>query len=373
MLNSAGRLAADFNLFFVFQIGSLVWLTQQPSHVVTVASHCDPAAFVEISPEAWETPRALSLGKCDVIVCRSIDRRYEGLHVRIRDPDEKIGEWVAEEVFEADEGPARALAPLERSRSAFDFLSAPEFSCKKINHRLVCSLPNTNSSVPFIIADPKGGLDDDGWNGFPVVMIVAAGHPLQKGLAGIHASQHIAQSWRPRRGRLVIVPALNLNNLLGDDSLVGVADLNSDYASNEPTSILAQSLWRLCAVLRPDLFFDLGEAPLLDGKIVSTPEAVPLAELMTKEAGQKFILVETPMVLGGLAVKLRNSFKTRAIQVQASFDESASLGMRATALLHMVATTLVSGRVTTSDFQWNVPKMQDCIALRGDSCISAID
>jgi len=270
--------------------GSSVWLTQQPTESVFVATKCDAAGAVEIPPDAWEVPRVLKLGACDVLVCTSKDRRYDGLHVRIADPDEKIGEWVPEEVFEAGEGAAKVLAPLERSRSAFDFPSAGGFACQKsreVRHLLACVLPNT--TVPFYIADPKGGLDEDGWNSFPVVLIIAAGHPLGTGLAGVHAATHVARFWRPRRGRLVVVPNVNQRRLDGDDA---TADLARDFAESEPATALARALWRLCAVLRPDLYFDVDEFADGEPHVVATPEAVPLAELMVKESGQKMAISE---------------------------------------------------------------------------------
>ena len=76
------------------------------------------------------------------------------------------------------------------------------------------------------------------------------------------------------------------------------------------------------------------------------------------------------MVSGGLAIRLRNAFRTRAVIVHARHDAAASLGMRGTALLHMLASSVEQLRITSSEFKWKVPAMKDCVVLRESECVT---
>jgi hypothetical protein len=406
-------------------------LTQQPTHNVTILIH-DPSGCttqishlpilkINILPEQYNIPihvRASLLNTLDknqeceqglIHAIKSKDENFNGIHVRIfidiitsnhhnnnngllqssssqneqsnnnnnndNEGDERTGEWIPEEILGAEEGPARALAPIERSRSAYHFITS-SFKCRdyqfplglatttitttnKLHKRLVCFLAvGTPFETPFYVIDPVGGLDEDGWNGFPVVMMTGGIHGSEP--AGAVAAHIIAKTWIPRRGRFVIVPFVNIRGLKqGTRSIPGVSssrmsDLNRDFPQDgSPLGDLASDIWRLAQAIRPDMFFDFHEGwgvfsqlkgnphdRLVNSKtfskgssVISTVDAVPIAETMIQDVNRNlspdrlFELIVQP-IAGGLAAKLGQAFKTRAIVTETTKDQSLDIRVR---------------------------------------------
>ena len=392
--------------------GDSYWfcLTKSPRYNVTVRvedpSKCTTTTRtlkITFTTSDWNRPRRVKAafsstqGLCPqglVHACDSQDTDYDGLHVRlwIDSPfeltrsDEKTGEWVPEEILEAEEeGPQIALAPLERSRSAFNFLTS-EYFCRKLplqHDKLQCVLAKgTPYETPFFVVDPKNGVDEDGWNGFPVVLIVGGSHGNEA--AGSAAAIHIARYFRPRRGRLVVIPYANIKGMKqGIRTIPNVVhrneqDLNRNFPLNSPEAVqgdLASIIWGLMKKIRPDLLFDLHEGwgyysktksnahtRLVGSKsfskgssVICTDDAKLVARSILTHVNDDSIPPEkrfemiSPPVAGGLARKLNQEFKTRAILTETTkFDQS--LQLRVSQHLKMVTAGLIAVKVLNGDY-----------------------
>ena len=318
---------------------------------------------------------------------------------------ERTDGWVPEEVLETEEGPARALAPLERSRSAFNFFKS-DFACRtstRARNEIVCFLGRgTQHEMPFFVRDPLGGLDEDGWNGFPVVLVTGGVHGSEA--AGALAAKVIADSWNPRRGRLIIVPAVNVRALRA--GLRGVpdsahhtkpVDLNRLFpeSGDPPSTGVAHDVWRLATAIRPDLLFDLHEGwgvftqlkdnphdRLVGSKtfskgssVIASLEAVPIAEVMVQAVNRdlpsqrKFEVIERP-VAGGLAAKLAQTFRTRALVTETTKDQDVAIRVRQH--LTMVGAALAAANVMPQDFLGSKAFVERLPALNqhGPFCLS---
>jgi len=383
------------------------YLAKAPTVNVTVRiedpSKCTTTTrsiHITFTPEDWHRPRRVKAsfstkqGMCPqglVHACDSDDPEYDGFHVRLwvdfppelTRSDEKTGEWVPEEVLEAEEeGPHVAIANLERSRSAFNFPRS-EYRCRPVANerdKLQCVIGyETAYETPFYVIDPKNGVDDDGWNGFPVVLIVGGSHGNEA--AGVAAAVHIAQRFRPRRGRLIVIPYANMRGLKAGVRTIphadhkSEADLNRNFPLDEdPQGDLAHALWSLIYKIRPDVLFDLHEGwgfyaktknnphkTLVNSKsfskgssIICTEDAHLLARTIANRINDeslpqdKRFEIISPPIAGGLAMKMNREFQTRAILTETTKTDQ-NLALRVSQHLRMVNAGLIAINVLGTD------------------------
>ena len=390
--------------------GDSYWfcLSRRPNANVTVRiedpSKCTTTTrslHIVFTPEDWHKPRRVKAsfssaqGLCPqglVHACDSDDSDYDGFHARLwidsppelQRSDEKTGEWVPEEELEAEEeGPQMALANLERSRSAFNFPKS-EFRCRPVANerdKLQCVIGyGTSYETPFYVVDPKYGVDEDGWNGFPVVLIVGGSHGTEA--AGVGGAIHIAQHFRPRRGRLIILPYANIRGLKTGTRYIPQAehksdsDLNRNFPLDEdPQGDLAHAMWNLIYKIRPDILFDLHEGwgyyaktknrahkVLVNSKkfskgssVICTEDANLLARAMLSKvnddklpAEKRFEMISPP-IAGGLAMKMNREFHTRSLVLETTKLEQ-SLQLRVSQHLRMVTAGLIAANVLPPDY-----------------------
>jgi hypothetical protein len=201
--------------------------------------------------------------------------------------------------------------------------------------------------------------------------------------AGVAAAIHIAQYFRPRRGRLIVLPYANIRGIKAGSRTIphpdhrSEADLNRNFPLDEdPQGDLAHAIWNLIYKIRPDILFDLHEGwgfysktknhfhkTLVNSKsfskgssVICTEDAKLLARAIINKINEddkvpveKRFEIISPPVVGGLAMKMNREFQTRAILTETTKTDQ-SLQLRVSQHLRMVTAGLVAASVFGADY-----------------------
>ena len=352
--------------------------------------------FVETgAPDSAATRQSLRIAKLDEVrialeeqLSKIQANRLREAEAEETDKSEEMNERD-EASFEVEATPLQAMAPLDRSREFLDFSTLRQYQCEPstlAETTLRCVLSaKTQEETFFYVKDPVEGPEEDGSNGFPVVVILAGLHGSE--VASMVAAQHVVEHWpRPMRGRIVVVPRVNEHGMkLSTRWIPGApknqADLNRDFPldwrTTSPKGNLANKVWTLMEHLHPDVLLDLHEGwgyytQLKDNRherlvgsktfskgssVITTMEAKPIAlkmvdkvnaEFTADKPEKKFETILRP-VAGGLAARVAAAFGTRCLVLETT-SKGQPVSLRAREHLVMVGAALTSIYSMPEDF-----------------------